>query len=87
MQIIKSTKAENTSLRNASGQALAQFVMADSVTAVRLLAEVSNADEIVGKLKEFPGALERIIRSDASPRWVKKMAAEALDEAGYVILT
>lgn len=77
----------NTTLQNASAGAISRVVMNDTELAIRLISEVSFAEELIAKLKEFPGALERIIRSDDSPRWVKRLAEETLEEAGYVILS
>jgi len=80
-------KPAHSSLRSTTGAALATVVMNDTNLAVKLISEVSFAEELIAKLSAYPGALERIALADSSPKWVKSMAVEALDEAGYVILT
>ena len=80
-------KPAHSPLRNATGDALAKVVMHDTALAVKLISEVSFAEELIAKLSSYPGALERIALSDESPKWVKSLATDALDEAGYVILT
>jgi len=80
-------KPAQSSLRNATGNALAAVVMNDTEMAVKLISEVSFAEELIAKLSAYPGALERIALAGTAPKWVKSLAVEALDEAGYVILT
>lgn len=87
LNVIKKSSVQNSSLRTVTGDALAKMIMDNPALSISLLCEVSFVEELLEKLLAYPGALEHILRSDSSPRWIKKMAEESLEEAGYVILS
>lgn len=65
---------------------LAKLAMVEPATVVVMLSH-GNTEELIDLLSGHPGALERLLRADETPRWMKVSLNEALESAGFRILS
>lgn len=67
--------------------ALAHLAMVDTRTVIDLMSKSDDTEALVASLVKFPGALERLAFDDLSPKWLKSLVRDVLEDAESPILS